>query len=304
MRYRILGSTGLRVSVIGVGTWQYGGEWGRTFSQADVDAILDAAAEQGINLIDTAECYGDHLAERLIGDYLRRRDRSRWVLATKFGHHFNQFMNRTEAFSASVVRGQLETSLQALGVESVDVYQFHSGPDAACLDPALWQTLAEQQQAGRIAHLGISIMGKGSEAQAQAARRLGAEVLQVYYNRLDRRPEQLYFPHAQRDQLGILARVPLASGLLSGKYAQGATFPGGDWRSTLDAVKLRADLQEVRRLQEQEIPSGVPMAQWALAWCLRNPLVSAVIPGCQDVAQVRANAQAAALVGPDPNTVS
>lgn len=296
MRYRVLGSTGLKVSVIGIGTWQYGGEWGRHFSQADVDAIFDAAAEQGINLIDTAECYGDHLAERLIGDYLRRRDRSRWVLATKFGHRFNQFMDRTDAFSAGALRGQLEASLQALGVERVDIYQFHSGADAACLDAELWEALAGQKALGRIGHLGISILGKGSEAQAQAARRLGAEVLQVCYNRLDRRPEQIYFPHAQRDHLGILARVPLASGLLTGKYGQGATFAGSDWRSTLDAVKLRADLEEVCRVQELEVPAGVPLAQWALAWCLRNPLVSAVIPGCKDVAQVRANAEAAALV--------
>src|SRR5271165_3981440 len=111
MLYRILGKTGLRVSVIGVGTWQFGGEWGRAFSQAEVDAILDQAAELGINLIDTAECYGDHLSESFIGDYLARHDRSRWVVATKFGHHFNRFMDRTEVFSAADVRRQLEASL-------------------------------------------------------------------------------------------------------------------------------------------------------------------------------------------------
>src|SRR5512137_644559 len=114
MRYRILGSTGLRVSVIGLGTWQFGGEWGRTFSQADADAILDKAAELGINLIDTAECYGDHLSEALIGDYLSRQDRSRWIVATKFGHKFNRFQDRTEVFSPRDVLLQLEASLQAL----------------------------------------------------------------------------------------------------------------------------------------------------------------------------------------------
>ena len=121
MRYRVLGSTGLRVSVIGVGTWQFGGEWGRSFSQADVDAILDQAAELGINLIDTAECYGDHLSERLIGDYLSRRDRSRWVIATKFGHHFNKFLDRTDAFSPSAVVQQLQESLRALRIEAIDL---------------------------------------------------------------------------------------------------------------------------------------------------------------------------------------
>ena len=296
MRYRVLGSTGLRVSVIGVGTWQFGGEWGRSFSQADVDAILDQAAELGINLIDTAECYGDHLSERLIGDYLSRRDRSRWVIATKFGHHFNKFLDRTDAFSPSAVVQQLQESLRALRIEAIDLYQFHSGADALFMNDGLWAALAERRQAGVIRHYGISILGKGSELQAREARRVGATALQVIYNRLDRRPEQMYFPQAQRDNLGILARVPLASGLLTGKYRAGVSFPANDWRSTFDAAKMRQDLAEVERLQQSEVPAGVPIAQWALAWCLKNPLVSAVIPGCKDAAQVRANASAAELV--------
>ncbi|MCX6925288.1 MAG: aldo/keto reductase, partial [Verrucomicrobia bacterium] len=119
MHYRILGSTGLRVSVIGLGTWQFGGEWGRDFSQAELDAILGKAAELGINLIDTAECYGDHLSESLIGDYLSRHDRSRWIVATKFGHHFNRFQDRTEIFSAADVLLQLDASLRALRVEAL-----------------------------------------------------------------------------------------------------------------------------------------------------------------------------------------
>jgi aryl-alcohol dehydrogenase-like predicted oxidoreductase len=291
-----MGSTGLRVSVVGLGTWQFGGEWGRSFSQAEADTILDKAAELGINLIDTAECYGDHLSERLIGDYLSRRDRSRWIVATKFGHHFQKFMDRREDFSAADVRQQLEASLRALRVETIDLYQFHSGADAVCLNEELWAMLAEEKRAGRIRHLGISILGKGSELQAREARRLGAEVLQVIYNRMDRRPEQMYFPHAQRDKLGILARVPLASGLLTGKYRPGASFPANDWRSTFDAEKMRKDLAEVERVQQTEVPAGVPLAQWALAWCLSNPLVSAVIPGCKDAAQVQANAAAATLV--------
>jgi aryl-alcohol dehydrogenase-like predicted oxidoreductase len=301
MLYQVLGSTGLKVSVIGLGTWQFGGEWGRDFSQADVDAILDQAVESGINLIDTAECYGDHLSEQLIGDYLRRRDRSRWIIATKFGHRFHKFMDRSDNFAPAQVREQLEASLKALGVETIDLYQFHSGTDAACLNDDLWAMLAEQKRAGRVHHLGISILGKGSELQAREARRLGAEALQVIYNRLDRRPEELYFPHARRDHLGILARVPLASGLLTGKYKPGVAFEKNDWRSTIDAAKTRNDLAEVQRVAQHEVPKGVPMSQWALAWCLRNPLVSAVIPGCKDPAQVRANAGAADLVGAQPD---
>jgi aryl-alcohol dehydrogenase-like predicted oxidoreductase len=296
MRYRILGSTGLRVSVIGIGTWQFGGEWGRAYSKADADAIFDQAAESGINLIDTAECYGDHLSEALIGDYLNRHDRSRWIVATKFGHHFNGFMNRDDKFSAADVLQQLDESLRALRVETIDLYQFHSGSDALFQDDALWKVLAQQKRAGKIRHLGISILGKGSELQARQARAVGAEALQVIYSRLDRRPEQLYFPQAQRDHLGILARVPLASGLLSGKYHVGTTFPSTEVRGTFDAEKLKRDLAEVERIRKDEVPASIPMAQWALAWCLTNPLVSAVIPGCKNPQQVHENAMAAELI--------
>lgn len=296
MRYRILGKTGLRVSVIGIGTWQFGGEWGRDFSQAEVDAILDAAAERGINFIDTAECYGDHLSERLIGDYLSRRDHSRWRVATKFGHHFNGFMNRDDDFSVAGVRQQLEASIQALHVETIDLYQFHSGSDALFENQELWTMLAEQKRAGKIRHLGVSILQKGSEFQAREAAQFGVEALQVFYNRLDRRAETLYFPHAQKESLGILARVPLASGLLSGKYKPGATFAAGDVRATFDAEKMKRDLVEAERLQKEEVPAGMPMAQWAMAWCLKNPAVTALIPGCKNPEQVKANASVAELV--------
>ncbi len=299
MRYRILGSTGLKVSVIGVGTWQFGGEWGRDFTQAEADAILDQAVELGITLIDTAECYGDHLAERFIGDYLSRRDRSRWVLATKFGHHFNRFMDRTDDFSPAGVLRQLDASLRSLRTDHIDLYQFHSGSDELFRNQDLWDALDRARRAGKTRHLGVSILGKGSESQARDARQFGAEALQIIYNRLDRRPEQLYFPHARRDQLGILARVPLASGLLSGKYRPEAVFAPNDVRSTMDAEKMRAALAEVEKIHAQEVPPGVSMARWALAWCLKSPQVTAVIPGCKDPVQVRENASAADLLEND-----
>ncbi len=296
MRFRVLGSTGLRVSVVGVGTWQFGGEWGRDFTQTEVDAILDAAADCGVNFIDTAECYGDHLSERFIGDYLSRRDRSRWIVATKFGHHFKGFVDRDDDYSLSGIQAQLEASLKALRTEAVDLYQFHSGSDALFEDDKLWSFLNGLKKAGKVRHLGISILGKGSELQARQAAQRGAETLQVIYNLLDRRPEQLYFPHAQRDNLGILARVPLASGLLSGNYKPGATFAKNDVRSTFEPDKMKHYLEEVARLQKTELPAGVPMAKWAMAWCLRLPVVTTLIPGCKNPEQVRANASAVELV--------
>jgi aryl-alcohol dehydrogenase-like predicted oxidoreductase len=295
VRYRILGSTGLRVSVIGAGTWQLGGEWGHTFTQSEADDILDAAAECGINFIDTAECYGDHLSERFIGDYLSRRDRTKWIVATKFGHRFHSFLNRTDDFSVDGVREQLEGSLRALRIDAIDLYQFHSGSDALFGNSELWTMLDEQKRAGKIRHLGVSILGKGSERQAREARSVGAEALQVYYNRLDRRPEELYFPCAERDNLGILGRVPLASGILSGKFKPDVAFPANEYRGSIDREKLKRDLEEVEFLRKTEVPEGVPMAQWALAWCLKNPVVTTVIPGMKNAGQARANAAAADL---------
>jgi aryl-alcohol dehydrogenase-like predicted oxidoreductase len=138
-------------------------------------------------------------------------------------------------------------------------------------------------------------MQKGSETQARDARRLGMETLQVVYNRLDRRAEQMYFPVAQRDGLGVLARVPLASGLLSGKYRVGVTFQTNDVRATFDPQKMSKNLTEVEAVRA-EVPAGVPMSQWAIAWCLKDPVVSAAIPGCKDPAQLASNAAAAELV--------
>jgi aryl-alcohol dehydrogenase-like predicted oxidoreductase len=296
MHYRPLGHTGLRPSVIGLGTWQFGGEWGIDFTQAQVDAILDTAAGCGINLIDTAECYGDHLSEKFIGDYLARRDRSRWIVATKFGHHYNSFLNRDDDFSLAGIQKQLDASLKALRVDVIDLYQFHSGSDAIFQNQELWDFLADQKRLGKIRHLGVSILQKGSELQARESAKFGVEALQVYYNRLDRRPEEMYFPHAEKNNLGILARVPLASGLLSGKYQPGATFTGNDVRAKYDALKLQSDLTEVARLQKEEVPPGVPMAQWAMAWCLRNPVVTTLIPGCKTPDQVKTNAAAAKLL--------
>ena len=266
------------------------------YSQAEVDAILDRAAGLGINLVDTAECYGDHLSESLIGDYLSRRERQRWIVATKFGHQYHNFMDRTWHLSPAEVQGQLEDSLRALKVDAIDLYQFHSGSDEAFQQAELWAMLGRQKQAGKIRHLGVSIQGKGSVLQAREARAAGAEVLQIVYNRLDRRAEADYFPHAVRDDLGVLARVPLASGFLSGKYRPADRFDAGDVRSTFDPAKTRESLLEVERIQKTELPPGVPMAQWALAWCLRNPAVHCVIPGCRTPEQVEANAAAAGLV--------
>ncbi|MNZ36652.1 General stress protein 69 [compost metagenome] len=296
MKYRRLGKTELNVSVIGIGTWQFGGEWGIQFAQPDVDAILDKGQELGINLIDTAECYGDHLSESLIGDYVSRRNREDWIIATKFGHHFHERFTRTDVFDPENVLKQLDASLKALHTDYIDLYQFHSGRDEAFDNDDLWTLLDKQVQAGKIRFLGTSIGSNDNLHQTENSTRVNSSVIQVVYNRLDRAPENRVFPACEQQDLGVLARVPLASGYLSGKYKPGATFDLTDVRHRHDAELARRKLEEVEMIRRNEVPEGVDMAQWALAWCLRHQAVSAVIPGCKNAAQVESNAAAVNLL--------
>jgi aryl-alcohol dehydrogenase-like predicted oxidoreductase len=298
MKYRRLGKTELKVSVVGVGTWQFGGEWGKSYTQDEVDRILGTAKEMGINLIDTAECYGDHLSESFIGKSIQR-ERQDWIIATKFGHQFHGHMNRTNHWSPEEVQKQLEDSLRALRTDYIDIYQFHSGSDASFDQDDLWTMLDKQVQAGKIRQLGISIGDNDNLHQTESATKVKADVIQVVYNRLDRKPEERVFPSCQRQDLGVLARVPLASGLLSGKYRPGVVFQQNDVRNRLQKVELTKKLQMVEEIRRKEVPEGVEMAQWALAWCLKHPAVTCVIPGCKDVEQVMSNAKAADWVSDD-----
>ncbi len=289
----------MKVSVIGLGTWQLGGEWGKKYSEPEVEAIFDEARSCDITLVDTAECYGDHLSERLVGRALRR-DRERWVIATKFGHRYTVPFEREQLWGVDDVRKQLEDSLRALAVDVIDLYQFHSGQRGAFENDALWSMLEAQKKAGKIRHIGISISSsiprEEQERQASRARAVGAECVQVVYNRLQRLPEDGIFTVSRKENLGVLARVPLASGFLSGKYRAGATFGPDDNRSKKSAEEIDHMAAEAARIQKEEVPPGTPMAAWALAWCLRNPAVTAVIPGCKDPAQVMQNAAAANLL--------
>ena len=295
MKYRRLGKTGLETSVIGVGTWQFGGEWGKTFSQGEVERLLGRAKELGINLIDTAECYGDHLSERLVGKAIQG-EREDWLVATKFGHRFHENFERTDLWSAADVLTQLEASLKALQTDYLDLYQLHSGSNEVFDNDELWTMLGEQVQAGKIRHLGISIGSNDNLHQTARATEVGAEAIQVIYNRLDQTPEERVFPECETQDLGVLARVPLASGYLSGKYQPGDTFTNkDDVRSRHEGEEVQRKLREVARIRDEELPEGTDMAPWALAWCLQHPAVSCVIPGCKTVEQVESNAHAADL---------
>jgi aryl-alcohol dehydrogenase-like predicted oxidoreductase len=293
MKYRRLGKTELNVSVVGVGTWQFGGDWGKDYTQNEVDAILGTARDLGINLIDTAECYGPHhMSETFIGDYLSRNRREDWVIASKFGHHWESQWEH--AWSVDQIRIQLEESLKALKTDYIDLYQFHSGSDEDFNNDDLWTMLDKQVQAGKIRNLGISIGSNDNLFQTSKATEVGAKAIQVVYNRIDRVPEERVFPSCEAQDLGVLARVPLASGYLSGKYKPGAVF-SDNVRKGRKREDIDEKLQLVEKIKQVEVPEGVDMATWALAWCLKNPVVTTVIPGCKSPEQVEANAKAAEL---------
>lgn len=294
MKYRRLGKTNIRVSVVGVGTWQFGGEWARDFSQNDADDILNTARDLGMNLIDTAECYGDHTSESLIGNAIHR-NRDQWIIATKFGHRFEGFLKRTDERTPRDAVRQLEDSLRALKTDYVDILQYHSIRNEEFDQRELQQTLIRLKEQGKVRHIGNSIAPNDNLHQTDLSTAAQVETIQVLYNRLDRKPEQRVFDSCRRQDLGVLARVPLASGFLSGKYRPGDRFASDDVRSGYKPEDVEKRLREVRQIEQSEVPTGVPMATWALAWVLQHPAVTTVIPGCKNPTQVRSNAAAADL---------
>jgi aryl-alcohol dehydrogenase-like predicted oxidoreductase len=212
-------------------------------------------------------------------------------------------MNRTDERTAADMRVQVEDSLKALRIEYVDLLQYHSIRFSEFDNDELSTALEGLKKSGKIRHLGNSISGQTRKNidQVEASTRRGVEAIQVIFNRLDRAPEEAVFASCQKQDLGVLARVPLASGFLSGKYKPGSRFGANDVRSGQDKAGVEQRLREVEEIARREVPAGVEMAQWALGWCLQNPAVTTVIPGCKDEGQVKSNAAAAnlAMVGND-----
>ena len=293
MKYRRLGKTDLQVSAIGVGTWQLGNQWGKQFEQREVNNIFARADELGINLVDTAECYGHHVSESFIGNALKSR-REHWIIATKFGHNRISELPGEAHWQADQVLLQLEASLRALQTDHIDIYQFHSGTREQLDNDALWTMLNKQIQAGKIRHLGISIGQPNQLYQVDRATALGVSVIQTIYNAINTKAAEAILPSCQRQDLGVLARVPLASGFLSGKYRIDAQFPDNDVRS---GRKPEVNAQQIVQALEalQQVPSGINPASWACSWCLQHPAISSVIPGIKSIEQLQINAAGADL---------
>lgn len=299
MRLRSLGRTDLRVSEIGFGAWAIGGGFniaGNPIGYGAVDeqtslAALQRAFELGINFVDTADAYGAGLSEKLIGQALKSSPRRVYV-ATKVGNVRRDPEPGVQNFSRQYVLDACDQSLIRLGVNRIDLYQLHNPPINVIQGNEIWDALRELRDRGKIAYYGISI--GASEEGVAAIEKGGVDAIQLVYNLLEREPERTLFPLAEQRSVGIIARVPLASGLLSGKYARGHVFAADDHRSrSFAGEKLAAALGRADACRFLSDGTGRTLAQSALKFCLANSAVSIVIPGIKTPEQAEENVGAA-----------
>jgi aryl-alcohol dehydrogenase-like predicted oxidoreductase len=300
MEQRTLGRTGRSVGVVGLGAWQLGGDWG-SVSEDDALAVLRAAVDAGVTFIDTADVYGDGRSERLIGRLLGERGDDGLVVATKMGRRVEQ---RPELYNRENFLAWNDRSRENLGVDTLDLVQLHCPPTPVYSDDAVFDALDELVEAGRVRAYGVSV--ETVEEALTAIARPRVATVQIILNAFRLKPLERVLPAAREAGVGIIARVPLASGLLSGKYDEHTQFDPDDHRNynrhgeafdvgeTFSGVPFEAGLDAVRDLRGIVGPD-VAMAQFALRWIIDQPGVSAVIPGARNADQARSNVAAADL---------
>jgi aryl-alcohol dehydrogenase-like predicted oxidoreductase len=300
MQYRRLGRTGYEISAIGFGAWAIGADWG-SVDDKDSLAALHAAADAGVNFIDTADVYGDGHSERVIATFLEERTGERIFVATKMGRRVEQKLEHytPEAFTAWTLR-----SRENLRTETLDLVQLHCPPFEVYYTPELFAALDELVAARVVRHYGVSVE-KVEQAQ-KALEYPGLASVQIIFKMVRQRPAERFLTQAVASDVGVLARVPLASGLLTGKYDAASTFAEDDHRSynrhgeafdvgeTFAGLDYEAGLDFVSALREL-VPDGWTTAQLALRWILMHEGVTAAIPGAKTPEQARANAAAADL---------
>ena len=289
---------GRSVGVIGLGAWQLGADWGDV-SEADAHATLQAAVDAGVTFIDTADVYGDGRSEQIIGSFIK--DKPQLTVATKMGRREPQTV---ENYTLDNFRRWTDRSRANLGVETLDLVQLHCPPTPVFSSGAVYDALDTLVAEKRIRAYGVSVE-KVDEA-LEAIARTGTASVQIILNAFRLKPLERVLPAAAEAGVGIIARVPLASGLLSGRYDEHTTFPADDHRNynrhgeafdvgeTFAGVDFETGLEAVRRLRPL-VPAGASMAQFALRWIIDQPGVTVVIPGARNAEQARANAAAAGL---------
>jgi aryl-alcohol dehydrogenase-like predicted oxidoreductase len=301
MNYRPFGRTGWEVSEISFGAWAIGADWGHV-TEADAIDALHAALDEGTNFIDTADVYGDGRSERLIARVLKERSEKVYVI-TKAGRRLNP--HTAPGYNRQNLTAFVERSLKNLEVETLDLVQLHCPPTEVYYNPELFGVLDDLVQAGKIQYYGVSV--EKVEEALKAIEYPNVQSVQIIFNIFRQRPADLFFDLAKERQVGILARVPLASGLLSGRMTPQTTFTSDDHRQynrhgesfdvgeTFSGVDYETGLAAVEQIRPL-VPEGVTMAQFALRWILMFDAVSCAIPGAKNRQQAVDNARAADLL--------
>ncbi|MEK6481876.1 aldo/keto reductase [Catalinimonas sp. 4WD22] len=299
MKYRRLGKTGFDISEVSLGTWQVGGKWGETFDQANAEAIINNAIDQGVNFIDTADVYSDGLSEKAVAQVVKARAEEVYI-ATKCGRRTQP--HTADAYSPEKLVGFVEDSLRNTGLETLDLIQFHCPPSEIYDRPEYFETFDKLKQQGKIRNLGVSV--EKVEEALKAIEYPNVTSVQIIFNIFRLKPAEEFFEKAAKNNVGIIVRVPLASGLLTGKFSKNTSFEKGDHRNfnrngeafdkgeTFSGVDYEKGLQAVDEIQQIFADRKESLTDIALKWVLMYPEVSTVIAGASRPEQALENVKA------------
>ncbi len=298
MNYRRLGKTGMNISEISLGTWQVGGKWGAPFNHSSAEKIINDAIDNGINFIDTADVYSDGESEKAVGKVVKSRSEQLFI-ATKCGRQFNPHTN--ESYTVEGLRSYVEGSLKNMQIETIDLIQLHCPPTEVFYRDEIFALFDDLKQEGKIQHLGVSI--EKLEEGIQAMNYPNVSSIQVIFNIFRQKPLDSFLELAHQNDVGIIARVPLASGLLTGKFNAGTVFEKDDHRNfnrngevfdkgeTFSGVDYNLGLEAVDALKRL-FPENTNLAPIALKWILMHKEVSCTIPGASQDTHLSSNLEA------------
>ncbi|MBP0578345.1 aldo/keto reductase [Labrys sp. LIt4] len=298
MKERLFGKTARNVSEIGFGAWAIGGSWGDV-PDGDARAALHAALDAGTTFLDTADVYGDGRSERFIAEVLNERSGPRPFVATKAGRRLSP--HTADGYNRQNLTAFIERSLTNLATDCLDLVQLHCPPTEVHYRPEVFGVLDDLVAAGKIRNYGVSV--EKVEEALKAIEYPGVVSVQIIYNIFRQRPAELFFREAKRRNVAVIARVPLASGMLTGKMSAASQFAANDHRAynrngeafdkgeTFSGVPYDVALAAVEEIRPL-VPDGMTMSQFALAWILADDAVTTVIPGAKNAAQATANAAA------------